>query len=61
MCIHHILCDSLTFLFLFFYYFKKNKNDFDLFDVNNNPNNHKNIPINKINKYYGNNTSKICF
>ena len=35
-------------------------NDSDLFDVDDNPNNNKNIIINKINKYYGN-TSKSVF
>jgi len=35
-------------------------NDSDLFDVDDNPNNNKNITINKINKYYGN-TSKSVF
>jgi len=34
--------------------------DSDLFDVDDNPNNNKNITINKINKYYGN-TSKSVF
>jgi len=35
-------------------------NDSDLFDVDDNPNNIKNITINKINEYYGN-TSKSVF
>jgi len=35
-------------------------NDSDLFDVDDNPNNNKNITINKINKYHGN-TSKSIF
>ena len=35
-------------------------NDSDLFDVDDNPNNIKNITIKKINEYYGN-TSKSVF
>jgi len=33
--------------------------DSDLFDVDDNPNNNKNITINKINKYYGNTSTSV--
>ena len=36
-------------------------NDSDLFDVDDNPNNNKNVTINKINKYYGNTSKSVFF